>query len=231
MATSQQVTAFFQEMGRLCVSEANRLIGLDKPFVRPSVAMAQAALETGYGTSSLMTKANAYFGIKAGTSWTGKVYSASTNEVYNGVTEVTTATFRAYDTKYESVADYYSLILNSSRYAEALSYYPSAILSPYATIYAIWDGGYATDPDYVGKVMKIIENNKLTTWDAQIDGITTDPSLVPGVDTGYKGDNLGGNIATINPVTSALRTYVLDDLKKKTASNLRLVLEEQKTRN
>lgn len=37
-----------------------------------SVVIAQACLETGYGKSSLMIKANAIFGIKATKSWKRK---------------------------------------------------------------------------------------------------------------------------------------------------------------
>lgn len=225
MATSAQVTAFFQEMGKLCVAEANRRINANSPFVRPSVAMAQAALETGYGTSSLMTKANAYFGIKAGSSWPGKVYSASTKEVYSGVSVATTAVFRAYDTKAESVADYYDLIINNSRYADALSYYPSQIKSPHATIYAIWDGGYATDPDYVGKIMTIIEKYVLDEWDSLIDGETFEPS---GLDYSYPASNLGNNIAIITGADKEWVPCELAEIQKLKAPALELELAEIK---
>ena len=128
--------------------------------VLPSVCIAQACLETGYGSSSLMTKARAYFGIK----WTKgcgfNAYSSSTKEVYDGKTCTITAAFRAYDTPADSVADYYDLICNSSRYKAAVGEkdYKKAIT-------AIKNGGYATDPDYVSKVVSIIETNNLTQYD------------------------------------------------------------------
>lgn len=178
MATNAQIESFIKEFGALAVSECNRRIANGEGFVLPSVCMAQSAIETGWGTSGLMTKANAYFGIKAGGSWTGKVYSASTWEVENGEAYNTTANFRAYNSKADSVRDYYELILSLPRYAGGVSYYPDKVLTPRATITAIWEGGYATDEEYVSKVMNIINTRNLTAWDAKIDGITIIPEEV-----------------------------------------------------
>ena len=55
--------------------------------IPPSIIMAQAILESGWGESELSTKANNYFGIKADSSWTGEVYNGATHEYYNGVIE------------------------------------------------------------------------------------------------------------------------------------------------
>ena len=103
MATKDQVNAFIAKLAAIARKE---YLTRDK-WVLPSVCIAQAALETGWGTSGLMTKANAFFGIKAGSSWKGKVYSSKTNECYDGKTYTQiTAAFRAYDSLEESVADY-----------------------------------------------------------------------------------------------------------------------------
>lgn len=225
MATSTQVTKFFKEMGVLCVNHTKLCIANGLGFVLPSVAMAQAALETGYGTSGLMTKANAYFGIKAGSSWTGKVYSSSTGEVYNGVSVVITATFRAYDTKAESVADYYNLITQSSRYAGGVST-AANILTPYTTIYNIWDGGYATDPDYVSKIMSIINNYNLTTWDGKINGELTDEELEQ---LAYSGTGLGSSAGSVNSSgTSITIAYPLEETVSLTSYEVNHKLEQEK---
>lgn len=167
---------FFTTLGNLAVAESNRRIANGQKFVLPSVCVGQSALETGYGSSGLMVKANAFFGIKAGGSWTGKVYRADTWEVADGVSYNTSANFRAYDSLVDSVADYYSLIINASRYSKALSTYPDNIVSPNDTIYEIWAGGYATDELYVSKVMSIINTNNLTEFDKLVDGATFDPN-------------------------------------------------------
>ncbi len=113
------------------------------------VCLAQAALETGYGSSALMVKAHALFGIKASKSWKGKVYSAKTNEVYAGIEQTVSATFRAYDTVADSVRDYFKL-LQGKRYKEALT-----ANTVEDAVHIIVKGGYATDPKYTEKVINI----------------------------------------------------------------------------
>lgn len=117
-----------------------------------SVIIAQSVLETGWGQSKIMMKANALFGIKAGSGWKGKVYSSYTNEVYDGVECTEYATFRAYDNIEDSIEDYYKLIKNN--YKKALN-----CDTQKESIQAIKNGGYATDPDYVSKIMSIINAN------------------------------------------------------------------------
>ena len=124
-----------------------------------SVIIEQSVLETGWGQSKVMMKANALFGIKAGSGWKGKVYSSYTNEVYDGVESTEYATFRAYDSIEESIEDYYKLIKNN--YKKALN-----CDSQRESIQAIKNGGYATDPDYVTKIMSIINlNNFIGKYD------------------------------------------------------------------
>lgn len=196
MATTAQINAFIDQLGALAVAESNRRISEGKGFVLPSVCIAQSALETGWGTSGLMTRANAYFGIKAGGSWTGKVYTADTWEVANGQAYNTSANFRAYDSLAESVRDYYDLIGNNTRYANGLSFGTDAgaWLSPKACITAIWAGGYATDTLYVEKIMTTINARNLAEWDAKIDGVSFDSSTNFGSWTFKKSDFVQGSL-------------------------------------
>lgn len=182
MSTKAQIQSFISTLSALAAAEAKKR----SKWVLPSVCIAQAALETGWGTSSLMVKANAYFGIKATSSWTGKVYNSKTKECYDGVsyTDIS-ACFRAYDTLADSVADYYDLITGASRYSAAVNNADAE-----STITAIRDGGYATDPDYVSKVMSIIKSYDLTQYDT----ITNNKGVI-NVDVkvlkkGMKGDDV-----------------------------------------
>ena len=126
-----------------------------------SVVIAQSICESGWGQSTIMMKANAIFGIKASSSWKGKVYSAQTKECYDGINYTTiTDLFRAYDNLEESIADYFDLICNSSRYSKALN-----TNSPLQCITAIKNGGYATSPTYINTIMLIINSNNLTQYD------------------------------------------------------------------
>lgn len=124
-------------------------IELNMSDVIKQVCLAQGALETGYGSSALMVKAHALFGIKASKTWKGKVYSAKTNEVYAGIEQTVSATFRAYDTVADSVRDYFKL-LQGKRYKEALT-----AKTVEDAVHIIVKGGYATDPKYAEKVINI----------------------------------------------------------------------------
>lgn len=139
------------------VQEINQKRG--KPLFN-SVVIAQAILESGMGTSSLMMRANAIFGIKAFDDWKGKVYSARTKEVYNNNSIEIEGKFRAYDSLEESIEDYFKLICTSSRYRNAI-----CSETPEECITEIIKGGYATDPKYVDKIMIIIRQNNLTFYD------------------------------------------------------------------
>lgn len=129
-----------------------------------SVVIAQACLETGFGNSELMMKANAPFGIKAGTNWNGKVYSAKTKEFYNGNEVNITDCFRAYDTLPQGVSDYFDLITKNERYRKAC-----VSLTPEECIDEICKGGYATDPTYKDTIIMIIKGYKLEEDDIQIE--------------------------------------------------------------
>lgn len=157
MATKKEVKNFIDTLSVLAMAEANKR----KKWVLPSVCIAQAALETGWGTSSLMRKANAYFGIKATKSWKGKVYNSRTKECYDGVnfTDIT-ACFRAYNSIADSVSDYFDLITRANRYSAAVNNVDAK-----STITAIKNGGYATDPAYINQVMAIINKYNLTQYD------------------------------------------------------------------
>lgn len=185
MATKEQVNTFIQTLAAYAAAEAKKRT----KWVLPSVCIAQAALETGWGTSALMTDANAYFGIKATSAWKGKVYNSKTNECYDGVTftEIT-ACFRAYDSLADSVADYYDFITGKSRYAGAVNN-----TSAESAIKAIHDGGYATDPDYADKVMDIINRYDLTQYDdisAPAEETKVEGIVLPMLSKGAKGDTV-----------------------------------------
>ena len=161
MATKTQINNFIEKLGALARSEVNKRKVDGRAWILPSICIAQSALETGWGTSNLMIKANAFFGIKAGKTWKGKVYSSKTAECYDGVSFTTiTALFRAYDSLEDSVKDYFDLICNNKRYSGAVGKTDAE-----ACITAIKAGGYATDPDYVSKIMNIVEKYDLTRYD------------------------------------------------------------------
>ena len=132
------------------------------PDILPSVTIAQAALESGWGTSELATHANALFGIKADKRWSGRTYEIKTKEWYDGNEPVIIVdTFRAYSTWKESIADHTAFLTASPRYRYVIGEqdYKKACK-------ALQAAGYSTDPDYANKLIRLIEKYNLNQYDS-----------------------------------------------------------------
>ncbi|MDL2309022.1 glucosaminidase domain-containing protein [Bacteroidales bacterium OttesenSCG-928-C03] len=129
----------------------------------PSVKMAQAALETGWGKSTV-GPANNMFGIKATGAntpyWDGSAYSATTQEVVNGNTYTITDGFRMYKTMSDSIRDHSYLLTTLNRYKPVLT-----AVTPEDQARALQSCGYATDPNYASKLISIINMNNLKELD------------------------------------------------------------------
>lgn len=198
---------FFDFIGKVVLTETEKRITNGDQWVLPSVTMAQGALETGYGKSTLMTKANAFFGIKANKTWKGKVYNASTKEVIDKKEVNTTAVFRAYDTVADSAHDYMNLICNNKRYKKAV-----CNVDYVSTATNIAKGGYATDPEYADKIISIIEKNNLRKYDMIIYGDVKHSYIVKRGDTltqiARRYGTTVNRLAQINNIKNANKIYV-----------------------
>lgn len=130
--------------------------------ILPSVAAAQAALESGWGNSSLASKYKNLFGIK------GAGVSLPTTEYYDGKTPIGIVdSFRVYPNWNTSILDYGAFLNN---YGKKPNRYDGAIglTDSTAQITAIWKAGYATDPQYVSKIVGTINANGLNAWDKEV---------------------------------------------------------------
>ena len=118
-----------------------------------AVAIAQAALETGWGNNELATQANNLFGIKATPSWPGGIYTTPTQEYIPDAGWVrTSADWRKYSSWHACVADYAGLISSLIWYQGALNHLDDADAFLLALLPAPGKPGWATDPDYYTKV-------------------------------------------------------------------------------
>lgn len=165
MATQTQVKDFIEMMIPIAKRQCKK--HGDKIWV--SVCIAQACHESGWGTSPKMRKANALYGVKVGKSayhfgnaWKGASYSTKTKEYYNGSTNPTTITdnFRAYDSIEDATCDYLDMLCHCQRYKGAVSQ-----PTPRKCIEGIISGGYATGPNYVTAIMRIIDTYHLENHD------------------------------------------------------------------
>lgn len=125
-----------------------------------SYMLGQAGHETGWGKHEIKAKDGTpsfnLFGIKAGSSWTGKVAEVTTTEYVNGVAKKSVARFRAYDSYEDSFRDYARLITQTPRYAQANTQTGSA----QAFASSLQKAGYATDPDYAEKLSRAINTTQ-----------------------------------------------------------------------
>jgi flagellar protein FlgJ len=97
------------------------------------------------------------FGIKAGNSWGGSRVNVPTVEYEGGIAVRKQAQFRSYKSTTDSLADYADLIGKDPRYAQARGRGDDVM--GYAK--ALIEGGYATDPDYAGKVSAIANSSMM----------------------------------------------------------------------
>ncbi len=134
----------------------------------PSITIAQAILESGWGESELTKDSNNLFGIKADKSWDGETIEVITSENYNDKVK---AKFRKYKDMNESIEDHAKFLVENKRYEEhgvfnAKNYKQQAI--------ALQDAGYATKKNQKGEaiysqmLINIIENYNLQLLDSKL---------------------------------------------------------------
>ena len=114
-----------------------------------SIIMAQALLESAAGTSDLATRANNHFGIKCTSDWTGKTYHKDDDKKDD--------CFRVYKNASQSFDDH-AVFLQRSRYQPL---FEIAIEDYAGWAYGLKKCGYATDPQYPQKLIKLIEDYNL----------------------------------------------------------------------
>ena len=143
------VAAFMEQMGAAAERAAER------SGVPARLILSQAALESGWGRREITFADGSptfnVFGIKPGSSWTGRVAHVTTTEYVNGEPQKMLQPFRAYDSYEAAFDDYARLIGTHPRYAqvtEAGSDEDAARL--------IQQAGYATDPAYADKLIRIM---------------------------------------------------------------------------
>lgn len=175
-------TEFMNNISPVAISEMTRT------GVYASVTMAQAALESANGGSGLSTKYANYYGMTAGTcapkaapsGVSGTVYrsgeggnTCSGNSFWDG-TVVAMCNSSGKDCQWYRVYDSFE---NSTRdHSRLLSdkYNCNVYGSNSEQLQCIKDHGYATDPNYVSKILNVIKTYNLSQYDIGTwDGTTT----------------------------------------------------------
>ncbi|OJG55681.1 N-acetylmuramoyl-L-alanine amidase [Enterococcus haemoperoxidus] len=160
-AISQQ--AFIDSIGYSAASVA------DVNDLYASVMIAQALLESSYGTSGLAAAPNYnLFGVKG--SYGGQSVYMPTSEYLNGEWVTVTEPFRSYPSYAESFQDHANVL--KTTLASSGNYHYSGVwksnTSSYMDATAALAGRYATDPNYASKLNWLIEAYGLTAYDSGI---------------------------------------------------------------
>lgn len=130
--------------------------------VPASVTLAQAILESNSGQSLLSTKAKNFFGIKGrGKAGPAGVVYMDTWEHLEGQDVTRREPFRAYNNAAESFSDHGRYLRENARYAQAFKHTDDA--RQFARL--IHKAGYATDPAYSDKLIRLMDRYDLYQYD------------------------------------------------------------------
>ena len=126
---------------------------MQKSGIPASITLAQACLESSDGLSPLAVNANNHFGIKCA-DWTGPSYIQDDDKKDE--------CFRKYDHALDSYDDHSNFLKTRPRYAFLFSL---DITDYKGWAHGLKKAGYATDPSYANRLIKIIEDNQLYLLD------------------------------------------------------------------
>ena len=139
---------YIEKYAPLAVSEMYR------SGVPASITLAQGLLESGNGMSELARKSNNHFGIKCHNNWTG-------GRVYHD-DDAKGECFRKYSHPSESYRDHSDFLRYRDRYKFLFDY---RVTDYKAWAHGLKKAGYATDPAYPKKLIKLIEDYDLHKYD------------------------------------------------------------------
>ena len=145
---NQNYTSYVEKYKDIAVSEMYR------SGIPASITLAQGLLESGAGLSQLAVKSNNHFGIKCHNGWQG-------GRVYHD-DDAKGECFRKYDDPEESYRDHSDFLRYRARYRFLFDY---PVTDYKAWAFGLKKAGYATDPEYPTKLIKLIEDYELHQYD------------------------------------------------------------------
>ncbi len=155
-ATSSERSAFLSMAGKAAKTSQQ------KYGVPPSVTVAQAILESSWGGSDLARKTKNHFGMKCFKGASGAIAVGCANSPTTECDKEkgcypTVAVFRVYRSVSDSFADHGYKLYESSRYDPAFGHTGNAD----QFIREVHKAGYATDPGYSDKIIKLMKQYDL----------------------------------------------------------------------
>lgn len=138
------------------------IVEMHRKGIPASIKLAQAILESQSGTSSFATNTNNHFGIKCKSTWVGGTYYHKDDDV-NQQGKLIPSCFRSYSRVVDSYVDHSNFLSERSYYAKLWSL---SKIDYKGWAYGLQECGYATDPDYAKKLIRIIEREGLSRYDS-----------------------------------------------------------------
>jgi LysM repeat protein len=140
---------YIKQYGNLAVRQQK------KYHIPASITLAQGILESGAGQSELARKSNNHFGIKCHSDWKGeKVYHDD---------DLRNECFRKYKNVEDSYEDHALFLAERPRYADL---FKLNIKNYQGWAKGLQKSGYATDPAYANRLIKLIEDYELYRYDS-----------------------------------------------------------------
>jgi len=141
---------------------------MQKEGIPASITLAQGIQESNAGNSPLALHANNHFGIKCAKDWSGPYYTQDD--------DTKDECFRKYENAFDSYSDHSAFLKSHARYAY-LFQIPITDYKGWAN--GLKASGYASDPLYAKRLIKIIEDYQLYYLDT-IKSVPTD--LIASID-------------------------------------------------
>lgn len=123
--------------------------------VPASITLAQGILESRSGLSELASKGNNHFGIKCHSDWKGKTMTVDD--------DAEGECFRVYKNAAQSFQDHSDFLRYRDRYKFLFSY---EVTDYKSWAYGLKKAGYATDPAYASKLIRVVEEYGLSKYDS-----------------------------------------------------------------
>jgi flagellum-specific peptidoglycan hydrolase FlgJ len=156
---SDIVKLYIKDNASLAVHEMQRA------KIPASITMAQAILESQYGTSLLAKQANNHFGIKADSKWGKSSRHCTHSNEWDAKEKKMIAVlscFRKYIRVEESFAAHSDFLTGRPYYTNL---FKLDIYDYESWAKGLQEAGYATDPSYAKKLIAIIKQYKLNNFD------------------------------------------------------------------
>jgi LysM repeat protein len=146
--TTQLYTDYISKYQQIAIREMNVF------HIPASITLAQGLFESACGQSELAVNANNHFGIKCHKEWTGPSYFMDDDDLQE--------CFRKYTDPEQSYIDHSQFLATRERYAPL---FQLKITDYKGWAHGLKKSGYATNPEYANKLIRIIEANELYKLD------------------------------------------------------------------